>query len=118
MKYTVLKSKIHSAKITAASLEYEGSIEIDEALMEASGIREYEKVLVANFTNGNRYETYVIKGKRDSGEIHVNGTGARYGVTGDKVTIFAFTEIEESESAHPKIVLVDQTNRVKKIRQP
>jgi len=86
-------------------------------LMEASGIREYEKVLVANF-NGNRYETYVMKGKRDSGEIHVNGAGARYGAIGDKVTIFAFTEIEESESAHPKIVLVDQTNRVKKIRQP
>jgi aspartate 1-decarboxylase len=115
MKYVVLKSKIHSATVTGASLEYEGSIEIDEDIMKAAGIKEYEKVLVANFTNGNRYETYVIKGKPGSGIMRVNGAGARYSVVGDKVTVFAFTEIEESESAKPKIVLMDKNNHIKKI---
>jgi aspartate 1-decarboxylase len=115
MRCTVLKSKIHSATVTGASLDYEGSIEIDETLMKASGIREYEKVLVANFTNGNRYETYVIKGKPDSGTICVNGAGARYSVIGDKMTVFAFANIDESESVRPKIVLVDNKNRIKKI---
>ncbi len=115
MKYAVLKSKIHCAKVTHASFDYEGSIEIDESLMKAAGLKEYEKVLVANFTNGNRYETYVIKGKADSGIIGVNGAGARYNVVGDKVTIFAFTEIDESESANPKIVVVDEENRILKI---
>jgi aspartate 1-decarboxylase len=84
MRCIVLKSKIHSATVTEASLEYEGSIEIDETLMKAAGIREYEKVLVANSTNGNRYETYVIKGKPDSGTIRVNGAGARYSAIATK----------------------------------
>ncbi len=97
-------------------MKYEGSIEIDETLMKAAGIREYEKVLVANFTNGNRYETYVIKGKPDSGTIGVNGAGARYSVVGDQVTIFAFADIDESESLRPKILLVDSENRIKKIK--
>jgi aspartate 1-decarboxylase len=115
MKYEVLKSKIHSATITETSLEYEGSIEIDEDIMKAAGIKEYEKVLVANFTNGNRYETYVMRGQPKSGTVRVTGGGARYSVVGDKVTVFAFTEIEESESANPKIVLVDSKNHIKRI---
>jgi aspartate 1-decarboxylase len=115
MKYIVLKSKIHAATVTEAFLEYEGSIEIDEDIMKAAGIKEYEKVLVANFTNGNRYETYVMRGKPKSGMVRVNGAGARYSVVGDKVTVFAFTEIEESEEANPKIVLMDDKNHIKKI---
>jgi aspartate 1-decarboxylase len=71
--------------------------------------------LVANFTNGNRYETYVMRGQPKSGTVRVTGGGARYSVVGDKVTVFAFTEIEESESANPKIVLVDSKNHIKRI---
>jgi aspartate 1-decarboxylase len=116
MYCTVLKSKIHPATVTEACLQYEGSIVIDEVLMKAAGIKEYEKVLVANIANGNRYETYVMKGKPDSGVICVNGAGARYSCVGDKVTVFAFGIIGESESVHPKIVLVNGKNCIKKVK--
>lgn len=86
---------------------------IDETLMKEVGLREYEKVLVANFTNGNRYETYVIKGEADSGVIAVNGGGARYSCVGDTVTIFAFASIDESEHLKPKVIIVDEKNKVK-----
>jgi aspartate 1-decarboxylase len=115
MKIFVLKSKIHNATVTEAKLEYEGSIVIDEILMKAANIKEYEKVLIANFTNGNRYETYVMKGKSNSGIISVNGAGARYSCVGDKITIFTFASIEENEEIKPKIVIVDQENKIKKI---
>jgi len=113
MKITVLKSKIHTATVTHADLHYEGSIAIDEALMKAAGIQEYEKVLVANFTNGNRYETYTIKGKKGSGIIGVNGGGARYSCIGDTVTIFAFITINKTTKFKPKIIVVDKKNRIK-----
>ncbi len=115
MRITVLKSKVHNATVTETKLDYEGSLVMDESLMKATNIREYEKVLVANSTNGNRYETYVMKGKADSGIVSANGAGARYSSVGDKITIFAFTEIDESERTNPRIVLVDEKNRVKKI---
>ena len=115
MRIHVLKSKVHNATVTEANLDYEGSLLMDESLMKSANIREFEKVLVANFTNGNRYETYVMKGKADSGVISVNGAGARYSCPGDKITIFAFAEIEESDIMSPKIVLVDENNRVKKL---
>jgi len=114
MRIHVLKSKIHEATVTEANLEYEGSLVIDESLMTAANIREYEKVLVANLANGNRYETYVIKGAANSGIISVNGATARYSYVGDKITIFAFAELEESESIRPRIILVDEKNRFKK----
>lgn len=113
MQVTVLKSKIHIATVTGADLHYEGSIVVDEELMKEVGMREYEKVLVANFTNGNRYETYVIKGKPGSGVIAVNGGGARYSCVGDTVTIFAFAIIDASETLKPKVVIVDSKNKVK-----
>ena len=116
MKLTVLKSKIHCAFVTTAHLDYEGSIEIDATLMKAAGIVEYEKVLVANFTNGNRYETYVMKGEADSGVIGVNGAGARYSQVGDKVTVFAFAQADASEQVSPKIVFVDKENHVKAVK--
>lgn len=114
MQITVLKSKIHTATVTGAKLHYEGSIEIDEKLMKASGIREYEKVLVANFTNGNRYETYVIKGKPGSGTIAVNGGGARYSCIGDTLTIFAFSAIEDNQTLKPKIIILGRNNSIVK----
>jgi aspartate 1-decarboxylase len=114
MRIHVLKSKIHEAAVTEAKLEYEGSIVIDESLMTAANIREYEKVLVANLSNGNRYETYVMKGAAGSGIISVNGATARYSYVGDKITIFAFAELEENESIRPRILLVDEKNRIKK----
>ncbi len=113
MTITVLKSKIHTGTVTGADLHYEGSIVVDEDLMDEVGLREYEKVLVANFTNGNRYETYVIKGERGSGIIAVNGGGARYSCVGDTVTLFAFAEINESETLKPKVIILDEKNRVK-----
>ncbi|MFC1626975.1 aspartate 1-decarboxylase [Patescibacteria group bacterium] len=113
MQIVVLKSKIHTATVTGADLHYEGSITIDEKLMKAVDIREFEKVLVANFTNGNRYETYVIKGKSGSGVMAVNGGGARYSCVGDIVTIFAFAQIDQKRVLKPKIVVVDEKNRIK-----
>lgn len=116
MKITVLKSKIHTATVTEANLEYEGSIVIDETIMKAVGIVEYEKVLVANFTNGNRYETYVIKGAVNSGIISVNGGGARYSCVGDTITIFAFINLEVGEKFQPKIIILDENNSIKKVK--
>jgi len=110
MKISVLKSKIHTARVTEANLHYEGSIAIDEALMEETGIKEYEKVLVANFTNGNRYETYAIKAPRGTRTISVNGAGARYSCVGDTITIFAFAQVEEFEEIKPRIIICDENN--------
>ena len=112
MKISVLKSKIHTARVTEANLNYEGSIAIDEALMEESGIKEYEKVLVANFTNGNRYETYAIKAPRGTRTISVNGAGARYSCVGDTITIFAFAQVEEFEEIRPRIIICNENNEV------
>lgn len=117
MKITVLKSKIHTARVTQADLYYEGSISIDETLMEQAGIHEYEKVLVANFTNGNRYETYAMKAPAGSGIIGVNGAGARYSCVGDTVTIFAFAQIEQGELIKPKIIILDEKNKIKVIKK-
>ncbi len=115
MRIHVLKSKIHTARVTEAKLHYEGSIEIDADLMAACGIREYEKVLVANFTNGNRYETYAITAPAGSQSISVNGAGARYSCVGDTVTIFAFAEIEADEEVHPQVIVCDEENRIKTV---
>jgi len=113
MKIEVLKSKIHTARVTHANLHYEGSIDIDEELMEAAGIREFEKVLIANFTNGNRYETYATGAPRGSRRIAVNGGGARYSCVGDRVTIFAFALVDEKKILKPKIILCDEKNNFK-----
>jgi aspartate 1-decarboxylase len=115
MRIHVLKSKIHTARVTEAKLHYEGSIEIDADLMQACGIREYEKVLVANFTNGNRYETYAIAAPEGSGTVSVNGAGARYSCVGDTVTIFAFAEIDADEEFEPLIVVCDAENQMKAV---
>ncbi|MCR5013870.1 MAG: aspartate 1-decarboxylase [Bacteroidales bacterium] len=110
----VLKGKIHRATVTQAELDYVGSITIDETLMEASGIREYERVQVVDVNNGQRLETYVIAGKRDSGVICLNGAAARLVELGDKVIIMAYVWLDEKELKKyaPKVVFVDHDNKV------
>jgi aspartate 1-decarboxylase len=110
------RAKIHRATITHSRLDYQGSIEVDAALMDAAGIYEYEMVLVANLSNGERFETYVIKGRRNSGVVGLNGAAARLGVVGDKVIILSLTWMEERAAAKlkPSFVHVDDKNRVRK----
>lgn len=105
-----LRSKIHNATVTEANIHYTGSITLDETLMEAADILEYEKVLVSDLTNGNRLETYVIKGERDSGTICMNGAAAHPVQAGDRVIIMAF-EITDS-APQPKILILDEQNKV------
>lgn len=117
MNRILCKSKIHRATITEANLHYEGSLTVDEDLMELSDILPYEQVSVVNINNGERFETYVIKGKRGSGVICLNGAAARKGAVGDQVIIISygiFTE-EESKKYHPKVVHVDKNNKNRQI---
>ncbi len=111
----MLRSKIHRATVTDANLEYEGSLTVDPLLLEAAGILPYEQVSVSNLNNGERFETYVIPGKRGAGEMVLNGPTARKGVKGDKVIVFCYEYFNEDElkTFKPKIVLVDDTNRVR-----
>ncbi len=115
MLVSKLKSKIHRATVTEADLDYVGSITIDLALMNAVGIEEYEKVLVSNITNGNRLETYVLSGEEGKGTICLNGAAARLCKKGDLVIIMAFALYSEGEECRPKIVVVDENNKAKKI---
>jgi aspartate 1-decarboxylase len=110
----ILRAKIHRATITDANLNYEGSITIPLQLIEAGDFLEYEQVHVWNITNGSRFQTYVIKGD-ETGSICVNGGGARHVAVGDLVIIAAFASLEEKEARvyKPKIVFVDDKNRVK-----
>lgn len=112
MHVTLLKSKIHRAVVTDASLHYEGSITLPTALVEATGMYEYEKVLVANIDNGNRFETYVIFG--GDGQICLNGAAAHLGKIGDRIIIMAWASVDAAEAAtfHPRIVLVDERNQI------
>lgn len=110
----VLKAKIHRATVTDANLNYEGSITIYHELMEAAGILEYEKVAVLDVNNGERLETYVIKGNDSHNAICLNGAAARKVSIGDKVIIIAYQIIAEDTDFTPKIVLVDDDNQIKK----
>ncbi len=102
----ILKSKIHKVKVTEANLQYVGSITIDEALMEAADIVENEKVQIVNVNNGERLETYVIKGKRNSGVIGLNGPAARKAQIGDVVIIISYASIEKEQVSNYKPILV------------
>jgi len=112
----VLKSKIHRATVTDASIDYVGSITIDRDLMDASGIIENECVLVADLTNGERFETYVIEGPRGSGTICINGAAARLVDVGDLVIVmaFAYATPQEAAALKPSTVLVDAKNKMVK----
>ena len=112
MRIEVLKSKIHRVKITQAELHYVGSITVDEALMEAADIVENEKVQVVNINNGERLETYVIKGERNSGEICLNGPAARKGQVGDIVIIISYASIDKTDAGNhsPTLVFPNDNN--------
>lgn len=114
MRIEVLKSKIHRAKITQAELHYVGSITIDEALMEAANFIEGEKVTVVNVNNGERLETYVIKGTRNTGTVCLNGPAARKAQVGDIVIIISYAsmDFEEAKQFKPWIIFPDPDNKL------
>ena len=108
----MLKSKIHRARITNLDIDYEGSITIDSRLMEAVDILPYEQVQVVNINNGARFTTYVIEGKRESGQVCLNGASARLAAKGDIIIILSYCEVEDSQATGflPKLVYVDAQN--------
>lgn len=110
----VVKSKIHRVKITQAELHYVGSITIDEDIMEASNIIENEKVQIVNINNGERLETYVIKGERGSGHVCLNGPAARKAQVGDIIIIISYAsmDFEEAKDHKPTIIFPDKNNKV------
>lgn len=117
MEITMLKSKIHRARVVQAELDYVGSITIDSELLEASGIMEYEKVQIADVNNGERFETYVIAGEKGSGMICLNGAAARCVQTGDYIIIMAYCTMNEQEARthKPKVVFVNENNGITKV---
>jgi aspartate 1-decarboxylase len=117
MQIQVLKSKIHRATVTEADLNYVGSITIDEDLMDDANLIENEKVDVLNINNGERFETYVIKGKRGSGMICLNGPAARKALVGDIVLVLSYAAMDFEEAKHftPTIIYPDTKNRHKKV---
>lgn len=114
MLLEIVKSKIHRAVVTGADLNYIGSITIDEDLMDASGIIENEKVQVVNINNGERLETYVIKGDRGSGQICLNGPAARKVLPGDIIIIIAYAmmEAEKAQSYVPRVIFPGTANKI------
>jgi aspartate 1-decarboxylase len=117
MQVSILRAKIHRAEITDANLHYEGSLTLDEDFLDASGMFEFEKVHVVNVNNGARLETYIIKGRRGSREVCLNGAAARLGHKGDKVIIIAYAQmsLDEAKKFQPKIVLLGDGNAIQKI---
>ncbi|WP_455950338.1 aspartate 1-decarboxylase [Eubacterium sp.] len=117
MQINMLKSKIHRATVVQSELDYVGSITIDEELMEAAGIYEYEKVQIADVNNGNRFETYVIAGEKGSGMICLNGAAAHMVNIGDKVIIMSYAQMttDEIKDNKPKVVFVDDDNKISRV---
>lgn len=114
MQLTLLKSKIHRAAVTGASLHYEGSMTISADLAERVGLLPFEKILVSNMRNGERFETYVIIGRPGEGQIQLNGATAHLGQIGDRLTIMnfgAFTP-EEAVDHHPRVIVLNEKNEV------
>ena len=117
MTLEMLKSKIHRATVTQSALDYIGSITVDETLMEAAGLTEYEKVEIADVDDGARFSTYVICGEANSGIICLNGAAARMVSTGDKVIIMSYAQMtpEEIKENPPKVVFVNDDNTISRI---
>ena len=117
MTVEMLKGKIHRATVIQAELDYVGSITVDEELLEAAGILEYEKVQIVDVNNGSRFETYTICGERGSGMICLNGAAARCVSTGDKIIIMAYGQYdsEEEKNHKPSVVFVDEKNKISRI---
>jgi aspartate 1-decarboxylase len=114
MLLTLLKAKIHRAVVTGASLHYEGSMTISADLAERVGLLPYERILVGNMGNGERFETYVIYGERGAGVIQLNGATAHLGKIGDRVTIMNFGQFspEEAVNHHPRVIVLNEKNDV------
>ncbi len=113
----ILKSKLHRATVTDAKLHYVGSIYIDSVLMEAGGILPYECVLIADINNGNRLETYAVPAEANSGKIEILGAAAQLVKTGDLIIIFSFaySRPEEAKELKPRIVILDENNKIKDV---
>ena len=114
MHRTLLAAKIHSCTITAANLQYMGSISIDELLLKAVGILPYEQVHVVNVNNGERFITYAIVATPGSGAIELNGAAARLGAIGDKLIVMSYAQLDDREvhNHHPQVVIVDDRNHI------
>ena len=114
MQRTLLKSKLHRVRVTASELEYEGSCAIDENLLDAADIREYERIEIYNVNNGERFTTYAIRAERGTGTISVNGAAARTAATGDLLIIASYVMMNEVElqKFEPDLVYVDARNRI------
>ncbi|MEO5367426.1 MAG: aspartate 1-decarboxylase [Magnetococcus sp. WYHC-3] len=117
MHISLLKCKLHRATVTATHLHYEGSCAIDEDLLEAAGLCEYEQIHIWNVTNGERFTTYAIRGQRHSGMISINGSAARKASAGDLIIIAAFAQMDakEARSHVPRLVYLDEANRIRSI---
>jgi aspartate 1-decarboxylase len=114
MQIILLKSKVHRATVTGGDVNYEGSLTIAGDLMDKVGLREYEKILCSNMANGNRFETYAIRGKNGSGKIILNGAAAHLGKKGDLLTIMNFGIFTEAEAKKwkPRMIVLGKGNRV------
>ncbi len=117
MTITMLKGKIHRATVTQAELSYVGSITVDEDLLRAAGILEYEKVQIVDIDNGSRFETYTIAGEPGSGVICLNGAAARCVSVGDRIIIMSYADMSPEEAGvhKPSVVFVDDSNRIRRI---
>ena len=115
MTRTMLQAKLHRVRVTCADLNYEGSCGIDQLLLDASGIQEFQYIEIYNVNNGERFSTYVIRAPRGSGEISLNGAAARKAMVGDPLIITAYGNYTEAElrTWRPLIVLVDERNRLR-----
>ena len=118
MTMEMLKGKIHRATVVQAELNYVGSITVDQDLLDASGILEYEKVQIVDIDNGSRFETYTIAGERGSGRICLNGAAARCGSVGDKIILMSYAQMTPEEvknDYHPNVVFVDEQNHIARV---
>ncbi len=114
MQLTMLKAKLHQARVTHSELEYEGSCAIDGQLLDAAGIHEYEQIQIYNLANGNRFTTYAIRGEDGSGMISVNGAAAHMANPGDRVIICSYVQLDDNEVAKfkPRLVYLDENNQI------
>jgi len=118
VKRIMLKAKIHNAVVTEANIDYEGSLTLDEDLLDEAGLMPYEQVHIYNITNGERFVTYLIKGERGSRTVGINGAAVHRANVGDRVilAVFGLMDDEETDFFIPKILLMDENNKIKKIK--
>ena len=120
MQFHLLKSKIHRAQVTGASLDYEGSLTIDASLMDHVGLLPYERILCGNLANGERFETYAIPGERETGEIRLNGATAHLGKVGDPLTIMSYAVLDSKDAKkwQPRVIVLGKENAIVHHRGP